>query len=101
MTDDIVVIGGRDKMVKGLSPATGEELWTFTTRSKVESSPVIVGDRTIVASSRGKIYILSLKDGSVIWEFDSGSSTVASASVASNRFVIGTDDGILYCFGEK
>lgn len=100
-TEEFVVIGGRDKLVHALEPATGASKWTYSVRSKVESSPVIVGGKVVVATSRGRLLILHLKDGQSLWEYDLTSSTVASPAIAANRIVIGTDDGILYCFGEK
>src|SRR5215204_3123337 len=44
VTNDRVVLGGRDKMVHGLS-LDGKAAWTFTTRARVESSPAIAGGR--------------------------------------------------------
>ncbi len=46
---EIVIFGGRDKMVYALDPKKGTELWTFRTRSRVDSSPVIVGSRVFSA----------------------------------------------------
>jgi outer membrane protein assembly factor BamB len=101
VTDAVVVIGGRDKMVHALNPQSGEVKWTFMTRAKIESSPVIVGERVIIASSSGEIHIMELKTGKSVWQFDTGSAIVASPSFASEKFVIGTSDGALYCFGKK
>ena len=98
---EIVIVGGRDKMVHALDPGSGEEIWSFTSRSRFESSPVIVGDKVIVAVSHGVIYILDIKTGEPVWEFNAGAGMVASASFAAGRFVIGSDDGTLYCFGKK
>jgi hypothetical protein len=38
-----VVVGGRDKMVHGLTLRA--KAWTFATRARVESSPAIAGGR--------------------------------------------------------
>ena len=38
-------------------------MWTFATRGKVDSSPVIVGDKVVVGSDDGRLYMVSLKDG--------------------------------------
>src|SRR6476660_6732141 len=40
VTSTRVVVGGRDKLVHGLTPA-GKPAWTFATRARVESSPAI------------------------------------------------------------
>ena len=99
LTEDMVVIGGRDKMVHALSPETGEPLWTYTTKSRIESSVVIVGKRAFFGTTRGVFIALDVSTGESVWEFATGSSIVASPSVADGKIYIGTEDGILYCFG--
>ena len=99
LTADSVIIGGRDKMVHALSQATGEPLWTYTAKSRIESSAVIVGRRAFVGTTRGVFIALDITNGESVWEFATGSSIVASPSVSNGRIFIGTEDGILYCFG--
>jgi outer membrane protein assembly factor BamB len=93
-----VVIGGRDKMVHGLTLA-GKGVWTFATRARVESSPAIASGRVFVGSNDGRFYVLSLDDGAKLWEFDAGAPLSASPAIANGRIVIGSQDGRLYCFG--
>lgn len=98
VTRDRVVIGGRDKMVHGLT-LDGKAVWTFATRARVESSPAIAGSRVYVGSNDGRFYVLSLNDGTKLWEFDAGAPLSASPAIANGRIVIGSQDGRLYCFG--
>jgi outer membrane protein assembly factor BamB len=98
VTRDRVVVGGRDKMVHGLTLA-GKAVWTFTTRARVESSPAIAGGRVYVGSNDGRFYVLSLSDGAKLWEFNAGAPLSASPAIANGRIVIGSQDGRLYCFG--
>jgi outer membrane protein assembly factor BamB len=98
VTANRVVVGGRDKMVHGLTPA-GKGVWTFDTRARVESSPAIAGDRVFVGSNDGRFYVLSLNDGAKLWEFNAGAPLSASPAIARGRIVIGSQDGRLYCFG--
>ena len=100
LTDNAVIIGGRDKMVHALSPNTGKSLWTYTANSRIESSAVIVGTRAFLGTTGGMLIALDVSTGEPVWEFVTGSSIVASPSVADNRLYIGTEDGILYCFGK-
>ena len=99
LTEDKVIIGGRDKRVHALSPETGEPLWNYTAKSRIESSAVIVGARAFIGTTRGMFIALDVSTGESVWEFATGSSIVASPSVAGGRLYIGTEDGILYCFG--
>ena len=72
---------------------------TYTTKSRIESSAVIVGTRAFLGTTGGMLIALDVSTGESVWEFATGSSIVASPSVADNRLYIGTEDGILYCFG--
>jgi outer membrane protein assembly factor BamB len=101
VTDEIVVVAGRDKMLHGLNPQTGKALWTFSTKAKIDSSPVIAGQRVFFGAVSGEIFGIDLNSGKAVWQFETGSSIVASPAIAQGRLVIGTTDGVLYCFGEK
>ena len=96
---DAVVIGGRDKMVHALNPNTGRALWTFKTRTRVDASPVIVGERVFIGAEA--LIALDLATGAEVWRFETGAEIVASPAVARGRLVIGATDGAIYCFGAK
>ena len=78
---------------------TGELRWTFRTKGKVESSPVIAG-KMVFAGGGGNLYGLNLADGKEAWRFEAGSAVNASPAIARGWLVIGTGDGALYCFGK-
>ena len=99
LTEDSVIIGGRDKMVHALSQETGEPIWTYTAKSSIESSAVIAGTRAFLGTTRGLLIALDINTGESVWEFATGASIVASPSVSDGKIYIGTEDGILYCFG--
>ncbi|HRX81409.1 MAG TPA: PQQ-binding-like beta-propeller repeat protein, partial [Pirellulaceae bacterium] len=42
-SNEQVIVGSRAKRVHSLNPKTGEELWTFAAKQRIDSSPVIVG----------------------------------------------------------
>ncbi len=98
VTSTRVVLGGRDKLVHGLT-LSGKAAWTFATRARVESSPAIAGGRVFVGSNDGRFYVLSLTNGAKVWEFNAGAPLSASPAIANGRIVIGSQDGRLYCFG--
>ena len=101
VTADIIVIGGRDKMVHALNPQTGQPLWTYPAKSRVDSSPVIVGERVFFGTVAGELVALNLNSGEKVWEFVTGAAIIASPSVVDGKLVIGADDGRIYCFGER
>jgi len=95
----LVIAAGRDKRVHGLDAQTGEARWTFSTRARIDASPVVVGDRVGVAGEDGVLRLLDVDSGEELWSFDTGSSFLASPAVAGGKLVIGTVDGVLFCFG--
>jgi outer membrane protein assembly factor BamB len=101
VNDELVVYGGQGKAIYGLDPTNGKEKWRVPTRSRVESSPVIVGNRVVAATAAGKIYLLATATGDIVWEYDAGGSFIASPAIVDNKIVIGNTDGTLYCFGTK
>jgi outer membrane protein assembly factor BamB len=102
VTDEIVVFGSQGKAIYGLDPATGKEKWQpIATRSRIESSPVIAGERIVAATAAGKMYLIDVKSGEVKWEQEMGGSFTASPAVVDGRIILGNGDGTLYCFGSK
>ena len=95
----MMILGGRDKMVRAIDLASGKQRWAFTTRARVESSPAVAGNRVVVGSSDGKVYVLDLASGKHVWEFESGGGFTASPAVASGKIVIGDVDGRVYLIG--
>ncbi len=98
VTDEIAIIGGRDKVVHAIDLKTGEARWTKSFRARVDASPIVVGDRVYVADKAGKLLALALKDGAVMWEFDAGDAFAASPAIGGKHLVIGTEGGIIYAF---
>jgi len=97
----IVVFGGRDKFIHALDPTSGDVLWKFATRKRVDGSPVIVQDRIFVGSSDGRLYALDRATGDKLWDYDAGGDFTASPAVAEGRLIISNQDGTVYCFGKK
>jgi len=99
VTADRVIVGGRDKLVHALDRRTGKAVWTFTTRARVESSPLVAGKRVFVGSNDGVLYQLDLASGKKTWEYVAGAPLSASPAAAAGILVIGSQDGALYAFG--
>jgi len=101
VTDKLVILGGRNKLVEAIDRKTGNVAWSFTTRGRVDGSPVVVGSRVFIGSGDGRLYAIDLDDGQSSWQFDAGGRFFASPAVARGRLVIGNTDGVLYCFGSQ
>ncbi len=102
VTQDFVLVGGRDKLLHCINRKTGEEVWTFATRGKVDSSPVIVKERVYVGSDDGYLYGVELKTGKEFWKTKLGRKVPGSPAVGEKHLVIGSGEsgGKLFCFGD-
>ncbi|MFV0443631.1 MAG: PQQ-binding-like beta-propeller repeat protein [Planctomycetaceae bacterium] len=101
VTQDLVIIGGRDKSVYGLNRKTLEKQWVFNTRAGNDGSPVVVGDRVFIGSGDKFLYGLSLMDGTEVWKYGAAVSFAdSSPAVAEGRMVVCTEgpSGKILCF---
>jgi outer membrane protein assembly factor BamB len=94
-----VYAGGRDKILHALDAKTGKEVWSFATKARIDSSPVVTQDgRIFFGSNDGNFYAVN-SAGKEVWKFSAGAPISASAAMEGERIVIGSQDGRLYCFG--
>ncbi len=101
VTSRLVVVGGRDKVLRALDPESGKILWQFPTKARIDASPVIAGQNILFGNLAGELFALELNAGKQVWKYDMGSAVLGSPAVADRKLVIGSKDGIVYCFGEK
>ena len=101
LAEGLAIVGSRDKQVHAFRQSDGSEAWSFGTRNRVDSCPVVVGNRVFVGSADGRLYALDVKSGQKLWDYEAGGQFVSSPAVAAGCLVIGNQDGTLYCFGEK
>jgi len=101
VTDGYVVVGGRNKRVYALDPASGKELWQFSATSRVDASPVIAGQRVFVATADGRLFGLDLATGEERWRYEAGGGFAGSPAVAAGCLVIANDNGVVYCLGPQ
>ena len=80
-----------------LARSTGRVIWTFQTRARVDSSPLIVDGRVFIGSNDGNLYELDLATGKKAWEFTAGAPLSASPAAAGGALVIGSQDGTVFC----
>jgi eukaryotic-like serine/threonine-protein kinase len=103
VTDELVIIGSRNKRLHAVNRKTGQPEWTFATRGGIDSSPVVAGERVYFGSKDKAVYGVSLADGSEVWKFNAAQPISASPAIAQGCLVIGTDaaNGRILCFGAK
>lgn len=101
VTNNAVVVAGRDKVLRALNPDTGKILWEFPTKARIDASPVIAGQNVFFGNLAGELFALDINAGKQVWKYDLGSAALGSPAVDDHKLVIGSKDGIVYCFGEK
>ena len=104
LTDDRVIFGGQYKLLHCLDRRTGKQIWSFTARGQINSSPVVVGsNRIFVGSNDGYVYEIGLDDGKQRWKEKLGRSVTASPAIGEGCLVIGAEgsEGEIHCFGAR
>lgn len=96
-----VITGNRDKYVYSFDRSKGELLWKYNSGSRVDASPVIAGDRVLIANMRGDLIILEAGNGKEIWNYELGSPITGNPALLAGKIVVAAADGYIYCLGEK
>lgn len=99
VTSDLVIVGGRDRVIRALDRESGKPRWELMTRARVDGSPVVSGPRVWIGGGDGVLYGIDLKGGEVVWRYEGAGAFFASPAVGRDRLVIGDGDGVVYCFG--
>lgn len=89
VTDELVVVGGRDKNIHAIDRRTGKGVWVTPTRARVDSSPVICGNRLFVGSSDRTLYELDLASGKEVAKYPIGAAVTASPAIGEGHLIIG------------
>ena len=101
VTEDYLVIGGRDQHLHCLDRRTGERRWQIATRGRIDGSPVVAGNRVVVGSHDGRLYAVDLTDGTEVWTYEIGAPLSVSPAIAEGRMVIAAEDGTLQAFATR
>ena len=75
--------------------------WEQTLRKRSDASPVIAGDKVVLAAADGRIILLELKSGEELWMFEVKGSFLGAPAVAHGKVVVASDRGTIYCLGKK
>ena len=94
--DELVVIGSRDKHLHAIDRKTGTLRWQFATRSGIDGSPVITGDRVFFGSGDKNLYCLNRETGELVWSFATRGRIDSSPVVVGDRIFFGSSDRNLY-----
>jgi outer membrane protein assembly factor BamB len=94
-----VYFGGRNKKLHCCDAESGELLWSFPTRRKVDGSPIAVGDAIVFGAADGRLYVLDASSGEERWSHDLGADLGGSLAVADGWIYAAALDGRVVGFG--
>ena len=66
------------------------------TLGKIAGSPVIAGNKVVIAAGDGRLYILDLQTGAKSWSYEMGSPSGSTPAIIQNLLVIATQDGHVF-----
>jgi hypothetical protein len=100
-----VVLAGDHPEVYGLSPATGEILWSLAITGRVTANPTRLPDgRVAFGTEAGRVYAVDAASGALLWYADWLPGPVYSPLSISPGTVIATADdgrlGVVYAFAD-
>lgn len=90
---DVVVFGSEDRVVYGVSAATGAPRWSRVTGGPVASSPAAVGGTVAVGSDDGTVYGLDAATGRERWTHATGDAVEGPVVAAGGVFYVTSRDG--------
>jgi len=94
----VAVFGSDDGKIYGIERTKGTKLWAFDTGNR-PTSPVIAGDRVVVASG-GSLFMVDLATGRKVWSA-AVSDEITSPALVSGRILVGSDDGTVSAYGKN
>lgn len=94
-----VYFGGRNKKLHCCDAETGELLWSFAARRKVDCSPIAVGDAIVFGAADGRLYVLDAGSGEERWNYDLGAELGGSLAVSDGWIYAAALDGRVVGFG--
>ena len=70
--------------------------WTHTSNGKVSTEVIVIDNKVLFGTNKGRIYALSSDTGKVLWKKSVGSELAISIEAASGIVYLGTRNGDVY-----
>ena len=77
---------------------SGNAIWRFSARGRIDSSPVVSGEKVVFGSMDGKLYVVSLESGTEVVSYEIGEPISSTPAVVNGRVIVGCEDGKVYAF---
>jgi outer membrane protein assembly factor BamB len=102
VSQDKVFFGCSDGYIYALDAATGDFLWSFSTKGekgkteKIWSTPVVSDGTLYIGSFDKKVYAINTADGTEKWEYLTEGIVTATPLVADDSVFVGSHDRYFY-----
>ncbi len=89
-----------DGTLYAFNAETGKQLWSFSTGTACDFTPVVANGVVYAGSEDGKLYALDATTGAVLWSYGNVAPTCGHASpiVSDGTVYTGLPDGELVAF---
>lgn len=95
----LVLAGSSDsRFLQAVDARSGKERWRIETVGIVWTSPIVVGDRVVLAEGAGRIRVVDLETGETRWSAWTGGRLFGSPVMAGGTIYVGSMDGGVYAF---
>jgi len=99
LNGSLVLVGTYASKLQALNLVGGTPAWGFPVGNDIQSTPVILADRTAVFGSNDRFVYWVNSAGAELGRFETGDAVWGDATLASNGDVlVGSHDGFLYRF---
>ncbi len=92
-SDGMVFYGNANGYLRALDLENGKELWSFKTRGRIFSNPVLKDNKVVFASTDSTIYCLDKKNGQLLWQKKTAKAIVAHPIIDDEVVYIGSSEG--------
>ena len=98
VTDDDVIFGGTDGIMRSLGAENGASVWTFHTDGTIAAAPVVNGSIVFVGSMDEKVYAVHRDNGSIQWETPLRGRVKSSPAVRNGYLIVMSEPRYIYAF---
>ncbi|MEA3308404.1 MAG: PQQ-binding-like beta-propeller repeat protein [Chloroflexota bacterium] len=93
---DLFLIGNGDGQLYAINLADGSLEWSFATRDRIWTTPLVVDETVYVASSDHHLYALKVSDGVEQWQLETKGALASSPVWAADHIWLGDFGDQLY-----
>lgn len=102
--NDVVYVGGLDKMIHAIDFQTGERKWVFEAEAGFYTNPLVVDGMLYAGNRDGNFYAVQTngnQEGKLIWKFETGAPILYSAAYKDDVVYFASNDMHAYALNAQ